>query len=85
MSDVLAKVREVIAKEGSLPPDRVQPGATLKDLQLESLDAVQIIFAIEEHFQISLPYDNIDLEGQTVADLVATVERLVGERRQQAT
>ncbi|MBX6321111.1 MAG: acyl carrier protein [Rhodospirillaceae bacterium] len=85
MSDVLKKVREFIAKEGSLPLERVQPDSSLKDLQLESLDAVQIIFAIEEHFQISLPYENIDLEGQTVADLVATVERLLGERQAPAT
>jgi acyl carrier protein len=82
VSEALAKVREFIAKEGSIPIEKVEPTASLKDLQLESLDAVQVIFAIEEHFGISLPYDNIDIEKQTVADLVATVERLVGERKQ---
>jgi acyl carrier protein len=85
VSDVLGKIREFIAKEGAIPPDRIEAGATLKDLQLESLDLVQIIFAIEEHFDISLPYDNIDLDGQTVRDLVVMVERLVSAKQQQAT
>lgn len=82
MSEIAAKVSEFIAKEGSIPVEQVLPTSTLKDLNLESLDAVQIIFAIEEHFQIYLPYDNIDIDKQTVADLVDTVERLVREKQQ---
>ena len=82
MNDVEAKIREFIAKEGSLTVEQVQSNSTLKDLNLESLDAVQIIFAIEEHFQIYLPYDNIDVEKQTVADLVQTVEGLVRAKQQ---
>lgn len=85
MSEVAAKIAAFIAKEGSIPVEHVQPTSTLKALSLESLDAVQIIFAIEEHFQIYLPYDNIDIDNQTVADLVATVERLVREKQQQAS
>jgi len=34
VSEVLAKVREFIAKEGAMPIERVVPGASLKDLQL---------------------------------------------------
>lgn len=83
MNEVEAKIREFIAKEGSVPVEQVLPTSTLKDLNLESLDAVQIIFAIEEHFQIYLPYDNIDVDNQTVADLVKTVQGLV-EAKQQA-
>jgi acyl carrier protein len=82
VSEVEAKIREFIAKEGSIPVEQVQSTSTLKDLNLESLDAVQIIFAIEEHFQIYLPYDNIDVERQTVADLVQTVEGLVQAKQQ---
>jgi acyl carrier protein len=82
VNDVDAKIREFIAKEGSLTVEQVQSTSTLKDLNLESLDAVQIIFAIEEHFQIYLPYDNIDVEKQTVADLVQTVEGLVRAKEQ---
>jgi len=81
VSEVEAKIREFIAKEGSIPVDQVQATSTLKDFNLESLDAVQIIFAIEEHFEIYLPYDNIDVDKQTVADLVQTVEGLVREKQ----
>jgi acyl carrier protein len=82
MSEVSAKVCEFIAREGSLPVEQVTLGSKLKDLNLESLDAVQILFAIEEHFQIYVPNDNFDVETQTVADLVSTVERLVEEKQQ---
>jgi acyl carrier protein len=82
VNEVEAKIREFIAREGSVSVEQVQPTSTLKDLMLESLDAVQIIFSIEEHFQIYLPYDNIDIDNQTVADLVQTVEGLVRAKQQ---
>jgi acyl carrier protein len=81
MSEVQVKICEFIAKEGSIPVEQVHTTSTLKDFNLESLDAVQIIFAIEEHFEIYLPYDNIDVDKQTVGDLVQIVEGLVREKQ----
>ena len=81
MISVQDQVYDIIAKEASIERARIAPGSTLKDLEISSLDAVQIIFAIEERFDIYMPYDNPSFDVDTVAGLVDTVERLLREKR----
>jgi acyl carrier protein len=80
MSDVQDKIFDIIAKEASIDRSKITPSSTLKDLQIPSLDIVQIIFAIEDHFQINLPDDNASFDTDSAGDLVATVERLLAEK-----
>lgn len=80
MTAVQEQIFDIIAKEGNTDRDRIQPSSTLKDLEIESLDVVQIIFAIEEHFQIYMPYNNPAFDVHTVGDLVETVERMLREK-----
>jgi len=47
---VSAKLAEIMANEFGLSKDRVQAGATLTGLGLDSLDHVELIMAIEEEF-----------------------------------
>lgn len=80
MTAVQEQIFDIIAKEGGTERDRIQPSSTLKDLEIESLNVVQIIFAIEEHFQIYMPYNNPAFDVETVGDLVETVERVLREK-----
>ena len=80
MSDVQDKIFDIIAKEASIDRSRITPASTLKDLQIPSLDVVQIIFAIEDQFQINLPDDNASFDTDSAGGLVATVERLLAEK-----
>ena len=45
----------------------------MKDLEADSLDAVEIIMAIEEQFDIEIPDDEAE-KFQTVEDLVEYVD-----------
>ncbi|HKF99295.1 MAG TPA: acyl carrier protein, partial [Xanthobacteraceae bacterium] len=56
MTDVAADVVSIIA--GKLRNERPQIELTdkLEDLGLESLDAVEMIFELEEKFDITIPY-----------------------------
>jgi acyl carrier protein len=86
MADVAAGVVEVIAGKvrgadgrpaaGQAP---IQLSDRLEDLGLESLDAVEMIFELEEKFDVTIPYNANDkrMEFQTVADVVRAVEGLV--------
>ena len=85
MSDrVKDKVIEIIAEQAILDVADVSMQQTLEDLGIDSLGLVESIFAIEEAFDIQVPFNaNNPGEGgfdiTSVQSIVATVEKLVTE------
>lgn len=77
MSSVQDTVFDIIAKESGIDRARITPQATLKDLDIQSLDAVQILFEIEDHFKITMPDRDPNFDTESVGGLVETVEKLV--------
>lgn len=68
------KIKEIIAEQLSVEEDSISMNTNLmKDLEADSLDAVEIIMAIEEEFDIEIPDEEAE-NFQTVADLVNYVE-----------
>jgi acyl carrier protein len=80
MSSVQDTVFDIIAKESGIDRARITPEATLKDLEIQSLDAVQIIFEIEDHFKITMPDRDPNFDTESVKGLVEAVEKLVAEQ-----
>ncbi|MBQ3924334.1 MAG: acyl carrier protein [Firmicutes bacterium] len=71
---VFDKVREIIVEQLGVDEDKVTLETHLmKDLEADSLDAVEIIMAIEEEYGIEIPDEEAE-KFQTVADLVAYVD-----------
>jgi acyl carrier protein len=53
----------------------------LDKLGLDSLQVVELVFDIEEKFDIQIPLNaNMDLESKTVADLIQAVDQLVAAK-----
>lgn len=71
---------ELIAKEGRIPIETIHSDSRLSDLKIDSLDVVQIIFELEDRFDISLPDRDPTVDTESVAGLVAAVKRLIAER-----
>ncbi|MBE1161654.1 acyl carrier protein [Dyella acidiphila] len=69
------EVFEIISKQAKIEIDAVKPESTLKDLGVASLDAIEVIFDIEEHFNINLPNEDTDFDTGTVGQLVEAVDR----------
>ena len=80
MSSVQDTVFDIIAREAGIERDTISLDSTLKDLDIQSLDAVQIIFEIEDHFDIEMPDRNPDFDTESVRGLVAAVERLAAAK-----
>jgi acyl carrier protein len=80
MSSVQDTVFDIIAKESGIDRAKITPDATLKDLEIQSLDAVQILFEIEDHFKITMPDRDPNFDTESVKGLVETVEKLVAEQ-----
>lgn len=87
MSDAIRdKVIAIIAEQAVLEPGDVTPEATLADLGIDSLGLVESIFAIEEAFDIQVPFnanepDQSDFDISSVAAIIAAVEALVSEQK----
>ena len=85
MSDVASDVMAIIAKKKRVDKPNVELSDKLVALGLESLDAVELIFDLEEKFDIQIPYnanvDNPRIEFETVGDVVKAVENLVAQKQ----
>ena len=85
MSDVASEVIAIIAKKKRLEKPNVEVSDRLADLGVESLEAVEMIFDLEEKFDIQIPYNantsNPDTEFETVGDVVKAVENLVAQKK----
>jgi acyl carrier protein len=83
---VREKVIAIIAEQAVLEPGDVTPEATLADLGIDSLGLVESIFAIEEAFDIQIPFnanepDQSDFDISSVAAIIAAVEGLVAAQK----
>lgn len=79
------RVIAIIAELAVLDPSDVTPQSTLEDLGIDSLGLVESIFAIEEEFDIAVPFnanepDAGDFDIANVAAIVSGIERLVAEK-----
>jgi acyl carrier protein len=75
--DVLTRVIRVIAETQKIPPESIEPDSTFQALGIDSLDGINIVFAIENEFNINVPDDAAKNIG-SIRDLAAGVERLLG-------
>ena len=74
---IFEKVREIIAEQLDVDIEDISLDTSLtKDLEADSLDAVEIIMALEDEYDIEIP-DEVAEEFKTVADIVKCVEDYV--------
>lgn len=84
--NVKDQVIAIIAQQAVLDVADVSPDSTLQSLGIDSLGLVESIFAIEEAFDITVPFNandpgQTDFDISSVAAIVAGVERLIAEQR----
>lgn len=82
---VKEKVIAIIAEQAVMEVSDVTMDSTLADLGMDSLGLVEAIFAIEEAFDISVPFNANEPEKSqfdisSVASIIAAVEGLVAEK-----
>lgn len=76
--DISQKIIAIIADQALLDPSDVTPDSTLEELGVDSLGLVESIFAIEEAFDISVPFNaNDPNEGDFDISSVKTITSAV--------
>lgn len=75
-SNIAARVLDVIAKSQHLPLEKVTAESTFAELSIDSLDGLQIMFALEEEFSLTIP-DDAAKKFTTVQQAIDGVAALV--------
>jgi acyl carrier protein len=80
MSDQLtASVIQVIAKTQHLPAESITIDQTFAELNIDSLDGMNILFAVESEFDISIP-DEQAAAIKSVRQMVEGIQKLVAAK-----
>ena len=81
------QVLQIIAQQSLIEVSEINPDNTLADLGLDSLGMVEIVFAIEESFDIQIPFnantpdgENDGFDIRTVGSIISAVKGLVGAK-----
>ena len=70
------KVIEIIAREQHLDPEKISIDSTFEELGIDSLDGVNILFALEEEFKIDVP-DTVAQNMKGVRQVVDSLTRVL--------
>ncbi|MEM9395429.1 MAG: acyl carrier protein [Pseudomonadota bacterium] len=80
------QIVQIIADQAVLEPSDIKMESTLEDLGIDSLGLVESIFAIEEAFDIQVPFNandptESDFDISSVAAIIKAVEGLVADQK----
>ena len=83
--DIRSKVIEIIADQAIVEPSDLSDESTLDSLGIDSLGLVESIFAIEEAFNIQIPFNanqpnESPFDISSVATIVQGIEQLIQEQ-----
>lgn len=83
--NVKDKVIEIIAEQAFLEPGDIKLESTLEDLGVDSLGLVEAVFALEEAFDVQVPFNandpnEGDFDISSVGAIITAVEGLVASK-----
>ena len=73
---VAERVIRVFAEFKKLPPEEIKMSTSFEELGLDSLDGLNLIFELEEEFDLTVP-DNQIQEMKSVEQVVTGIEALL--------
>ena len=73
--EIKKKVTELVAEQIGLKSDEIFPESSFEDLNIDSVGLVELVFSIEEYFEINIPFE--ELEEQELKEKFSTVQSLV--------
>jgi acyl carrier protein len=78
--NVLDQVREILAEQTHAPIEELNAHTQLKELGIESVDVIEILFRLEERFDIELPLnanDDVAAKFETIGSVTKAVEDIL--------
>lgn len=82
--DLIERVISVIATTQHLPPESVTIESTFEELKIDSLDGINLLFAMEGEFDIDIPDDEAR-KIRSVREMVDGIQLLLAAKKDKAT
>jgi len=79
---VSERVIRVFAQFKKVEPEEIKLETTFEELGFDSLDGLNLIFELEEEFDVVVPDDKVQ-SMKSVAEVVEGIEQLVADKEQQ--
>jgi acyl carrier protein len=84
--DHFQEIVKVIAEYKDLDPSEITAERSFEDLGIDSLDAIDILYEVEDKFKIDVPQEALDFETmRTVGDILSVVETVLADQQDQQT
>jgi acyl carrier protein len=82
MTELAGDVIAIIAKRVPGQKDDLNLTDKLTELGIESIDAIEMIFDLEERFGVTIPYNanSAQSDFSTVGDIVRAIEQIVARK-----
>ena len=77
--ELIQKIRNVIANAQRLPIEKVTIDSSFEELGIDSMDGVNILFALENEFNVTIP-DEAAKQIRNVREMMEGVEKLLAAR-----
>ena len=77
--ELIQKIRNVIANAQRVPIEKVTIDSSFEELGIDSMDGVNILFALENEFNITIP-DEAAKQIRNVREMMEGVEKLLAAR-----
>ena len=78
MTTTFETMKRIIVKDYELAPERLTPDTPLADINLDSLAITELIFALEDEFNVTAKTNGQGM--QTLGDIAAYIDQLISER-----
>jgi acyl carrier protein len=78
-ADLGAQVIRVIAQTQRIPAESITLDSTFEQLKIDSLDGINIVFALENEFGINIPDEGVQ-NMRSVRETVDGVKKLLAEK-----
>ncbi len=76
---ITARVIRTIANTQKIPAESVTADKTFRELKIDSLDGINIIFGLESEFGVSIPDEGVE-NMKSVRDAIDGIRRLVEQK-----
>ena len=79
MNTTIDRLRVLLVKDYKLDPATLLPDAPLDALGIDSLGVAELMFNIEDEFEVTIPGEPVELK--TVGDVVGYIDDLIATQR----
>ncbi len=78
--ELVDRVAQVIAKAQHIPLETITIDSTFEELKIDSLDGINILFALESEFDVDIP-DDAARQIKSIREMVSGIEKLVAAKQ----